>query len=363
MTTVEVVTSIARLTALRQEWSGLASAAATPLLDHDWILSAVEAFHDDGGLRIVVVREASGAPTGIAPLTLATTPSGRRLVLPGASKLLEPGGWLFESRSAVASLVAPALALGTPLLLCRIPEASELTAALHAATRGRATTVTRTTAPSLGVPTIGGWDQYLRSLSSRVTVNLPRLRRKAERVLGPMKIAEIEAQPGEVDALLETLMLVEDSGWKHRAGSSLARRPDLRAFFGAYCRRAAVERRLRVTTLSFGSAIGAVEVSVDAYGRRWQLKIGYHETLAPYYPGLHLTRASLQSAFNRGLRTYEFLGSAETWEQQWRPEVRSYQLVAVYPWNPAGVIGACRDLSGALRRRVYGMTAGKAALA
>jgi hypothetical protein len=55
-----------------------------------------------------------------------------------------------------------------------------------------------------------------------------------------------------------------------------------------------------VTTLSFGSNVAAVELSVEAYRRMWQLKIGSNDALAKFYPGLHLTEASIRSAFERG---------------------------------------------------------------
>jgi CelD/BcsL family acetyltransferase involved in cellulose biosynthesis len=166
-----------------------------------------------------------------------------------------------------------------------------------------------------------------------------------------LEIVEQQPQPSQVDDVLETLITVEDSGWKGRQGSSLARRPDLREFFRRYCRRAASRGRLRVATLSFGASVAAVELSIDAFDRLWQLKIGYHEAVAQYYPGLQLTAASIRAAFERGLEAYEFLGSAEAWEERWRPQPRFYQALLVYPFNAAGVVTACKDFAGAMWRR------------
>ena len=136
-------------------------------------------------------------------------------------------------------------------------------------------------------------------------------------------------------------------------GSSLERRTDLRDFFRAYCRRAAGRGRLRVTLLRLGGTLGAMELATEAYGRLWQLKIGYHDQLAAYYPGLHLVEASIRAAFEQGLESYEFLGSAESWEERWRPEPRTYQLLAVYPFSVSGMIGAGRDLAGVVWRRTH----------
>jgi CelD/BcsL family acetyltransferase involved in cellulose biosynthesis len=350
MSTFELVRSVDRLRALESDWQALAATARTPLLDHDWILSCAETFHADGDLRIGVLRNGS-ALEAAAPLALEATASGMRLAIAGASRLHEPAGWLFTPTASLAELVRPIVQLGWPLLLQRIPADSPLCRALPDVTRRRATTVTRATAPSLAVATRGEWTAYRATLSSQITTNLPRLRRRAERVLGRMEITEVTPAPSQVDALLETVVAIEGSGWKGRRGSSLGCRADLRGFFRRYCQRAAERRRLRVAMVSFGSEIGAIELSVNAYDRLWQLKIGYHETLAPYYPGLHLVEASIRSAFERGLEAYEFLGSAETWEERWRPERHDYRLIALYPWSAAGMIGAARDLTGAVLRR------------
>ena len=79
-------------------------------------------------------------------------------------------------------------------------------------------------------------------------------------------------------------MSVEHSGWKGTGGSSLYQRPLLRTFFRQYALRAAARRMLRVATLSFGTTPAAVEFSVEAGNRVWQMKIGYQEALAPVLP-------------------------------------------------------------------------------
>jgi CelD/BcsL family acetyltransferase involved in cellulose biosynthesis len=155
---------------------------------------------------------------------------------------------------------------------------------------------------------------------------------------------------GEVDAVLNAFAAVERSGWKGRRGASLAKRPDLRGFFRRYCRRAAERKRLRVMALSFGAEAAAMELSVEAYDRIWQLKIRYCDAFAQYYPGLLVTEASVRSSLDRHLEAYEFLGVAEPWEQRWQPDERDCRLVASYPLSARGMVGACRDVAGAVVR-------------
>lgn len=342
-----MVRSIPQLESLRDAWDDLAARVESPLVEHDWFLSCAEALHREEDLRIVTTR-AGGVLSGAAPLAR----EDGRLVILGSAALYEPADWLFASEDALSDLVDQATAAGRPMILRRMRADSEVAGALSRLPRRRALVAARPSADSLAVNTRGAWDTYHAGLSSRITSNLQRLRRKAEKALGPVTFLRHVPAPGEIDRYLEVFTAVEASGWKGRRGSSLASRADLRDFFRRYCRRAAARGRLRISTLSFGTRVGAVELSIEAYRRAWQLKIGYEESLAGYYPGLQLTEASIRSAFELGLEAYEFLGVAEEWERHWRPEARRYRGLAVYPVTVGGLTHACRDAAGAVWRKV-----------
>ena len=344
-----MVRSIQQLESLREAWDALSAPFQSPLLDHDWFASSAAAFHRDEDLRILATWDGRTL-TGVAPLVRERG----RLVVLGGSYLHEPTDWLFSSDQALDELVELALQVGEPIILQRMPVNSSASSALSRLSRRRALSVVRPSADSLAVNTRGMWDSYCAGLSSRLTKDLRRLRRKAVKVLGRMTLVQHQPTPSDVDAQLEIVMAVEGSGWKGRRGSSLGARPDLRNFFRRYCHGAAAKRRLRVSTLHFGDHVAAVELSVEAYRRMWQLKIGYQESLAPYYPGLHLTEMSIRSSFERGLDAYEFLGSAAAWEERWQPDTRRHRLVAVYPLTAPGLAGACQDVAGALWRRFRG---------
>jgi CelD/BcsL family acetyltransferase involved in cellulose biosynthesis len=355
MSSVEFIDSLDGLATLRDEWNALAERCRAPLLDHDWCMSCAETLHGDQPLGVATIREA-GALEGVAPLVVESTAWGPRLTLLGAARLYEPGGWLYSSERILTQLANAVTELGPPLLLLRVPAESAICAVLPRITRHRGVTVVRATAPSLAVPTKGSWTEYYGRLSSRVTSNLPRVQRKGEQRLGPMEIARFSPDPEETHALLDTFVAVEDSGWKGRQGSSLKRQPDLHEFFRRYCRRAAARRRLRMTTLSFGGRVAAVELALEACGRHWQLKIGYLDEFAAYYPGLQLIKGSIRAAFDAGLEAYEFLGSAASWEQPWQPEVREYRTIACYPLSVVGMKIACGDVASAVRRRARART-------
>lgn len=347
-----MIQSIPQLERCRDDWQTLAAARRSPLLDHDWFLSCAEAFHAGSDLRILTVGQTGGGLAGIAPLVHERLPAGARVTHLGVSRLYEPCDWLCASPDAASALVDQGLALGRPLVLQRLPERSLVIDALRTRPWHQAMTVARATATALAVPTTGRWDVYYDSLSSHITSNLQRLRRKAERALGPMTVERVVPAPHQVDTLLESFIAIEGSGWKGRRGSDLGNRIDLRRFFRGYGHRAAAAGRLHVAWLSFGDHPAAAELSIDAYDRIWQLKIGYHEALKADHPGLQLTGSSIEWAFEQGREAYEFLGSAASWEERWRPEERRFQTVAAYPLTAPGLAGACRDAIGMIWRRL-----------
>ena len=346
-----MVRSIQQLEALREDWDTLARRFRTPVLDHDWFLSCAEAFYVNRDLGIVTVRE-RGALAGVAPLVLESTAAGPKLMQIGASKLYEPGGWLFASPHALGELVGAAVAVGRPLLLQRVPADSGVCQAFASVSRRLALTASKNGRPSLGVPTRQSWDRYAASLPTHLSDNLRRWRRKVERQIGPVEYTCESPAASQVNGLLERFAAVEASGWKGRQGSALQARHDLRDFFSRYATRAAAGGRLRIATLTFGSTVAAMEIAIEAYERLWQLKIGYQDALSTYYPGLQLTLGSIRYAFERGLESYEFLGSAAPWQERWKPEPRVYRLLTSYPLTLPGIRAMGHDAMAALGRRL-----------
>jgi CelD/BcsL family acetyltransferase involved in cellulose biosynthesis len=221
--------------------------------------------------------------------------------------------------------------------------------------------ICRRATPSLAVDTTGSWDAYYSRLSSHLSGNVNRHQRKAQRLFGTVRVEQSEPEPGDVEALLTRFAALEATGWKGRGGSALGQQEPLMSFYRRYCGHAAARGELRVATLFFGADIAAMEIAVDAHGRRWQLKIAYQEQVAPFYPGLQLVRGSLRDAFHRQLTSYEFLGVAEAWEEKWQPETREYQKLLIYPPSVYGASALVRDLGVFAWRRAQQARAARTA--
>ena len=350
--TSRVVRSVSQFAAMADDWDALAARFESPLLRHDWFLSCAEACHGEGDLAVVAVYQ-HGRLIAAAPLARARQGLTVRLEFLGMAVLQEPAGLLYESKQALAHLAQALVALGPPVVLARLDAGGPIEAAMRAAVGRRGLVVVRQTWPALRVRVSGDWDAYQRTLSSRLTSNVPRLRKRAAR-LGAVVTEVLAPADGDVEALLRTVMDVEGSGWKGRQGSALRNRTMLRGFVERYAHRAARSGRLRVALLRIGDRVAAVELAVEDFQRWWQLKIGFADDFAELYPGLQLTHETVRHAFERRLLGYEFLGSAAEWERRWNPEERAFELCVTYPATLAGGLGLATDVANKIWGRLDG---------
>ena len=234
----------------------------------------------------------------------------------GMHTLNEPSGLLYLNDAALEALLRALVSLGVPFALARLEAGSLTSRLLSSLVAAPGLVIVRRSASSLAVPLKGHWSEFEQLLSHRARISLPRLHRRAGR-LGPVRSETLSPSPDEVEGLLQVVMQVEVSGWKGRNGSAISLRPDLREFFSEYTKLAAARGRLRISLLWFGSRVAAVQLAVVAHGKWWQLKIAYDEAVGEHSPGLQLTYEVIRRAFAEGVTTFEFLGSAEKWEELW----------------------------------------------
>jgi len=345
---VHLVRSVDEFVPLREEWNRLADRLRSPLLWHEWFLSAARTLHVEGDLRIAVLRSGERL-TAAAPLAVRPGAGSRRLELLGSYALGEPGGLLYEDEAALKALLRRVRSLGTPLTLARLA-APSIARRDWQRTIGPAVVLRIETAPSLTLPLRGEWERFLASRSQRLRYDLRRAGRRADSA-GAVVVEAVSPQPHEVDALFDRFVAVEAAGWKGRRGAALLRCDALRAFFLGFCRAAAARGALRTMFVRIGGEVAAAALTIEAYGRVWALKIAFDERWARCSPGLLLTREAIADALGRGMAAYEFLGSAEPWEERWDPDVRQHATVLVYPSTASGMAALAADVCrGAISR-------------
>jgi CelD/BcsL family acetyltransferase involved in cellulose biosynthesis len=155
-----------------------------------------------------------------------------------------------------------------------------------------------------------------------------------------------------VSTVLERFSRLEAAGWKGRRGTALLHNARMLSFFGEMGRQMADRAALRVGFFSIGGQDAAGIVSLEAHQRTWVLKVGYDERWAFASPGLQLIHAAITDASRRGLSSFEFLGSAERWEERWNTERRPYCGIALYPRSLLGFGWLGTDLSQRIAKRL-----------
>ena len=320
------------------------------MLSHQWILACALTLYATDALRILTVRR-EGALVAAAPLVAVGGASASRLELIGATALCEPSGLLSASDEALELLLRALVALRQPFVLSRIPAVPATSALLTAAAHRRAVVVSTSVGGTLAVPIDSSWPEYVARLSSHRRYDLRRAwRRAGER--GKVRVRIHNPRPDEVDRLLGEFVRVEDAGWKARRGSSLLKRPRLRAFFEQYGRLAASAGILRLSILDVDDTPIAAQFSVECADRLWVMKIGYDEAWSRCSPGSLLLGETMRVAFEKRLRSYEFLGTDEPWLHGWQTVRRELCTMGCYPVSVAGMYGLASDSFARLRARV-----------
>jgi CelD/BcsL family acetyltransferase involved in cellulose biosynthesis len=348
---IQRFTSPAGLNADLPDWgpATFRSRSATPMQSRAWIVACAESFATDGDLRITVIQDERGI-AAIAPLV-------RRKSLPpvtellGARELGEPSDFLFRDEEALRSLVQVLARERTPMVLHRIPAASQSVEVLQRSLRGRAITIARpgNNCPRISIP-LGTADAD-QLLSSSLRSDLRRAQRKAD-AHGKVSV-EVHAPrtAPEFLPLYEQALQVEAAGWKGRGGSAVSVNQAQRAFFSRYGVLASEAGVLRLAFLRFDGVVAAMQYAVEWNGAFWLLKVGYDETYAKCSPGQLLMLHTLRYACLQHLRSYEFLGSAESWTQRWTTAEHETLRMTVYPFGLAGMLAFGGDSLRALRRR------------
>jgi CelD/BcsL family acetyltransferase involved in cellulose biosynthesis len=338
--TMRLIETAAELEALGPAWTGLASPEGSPMQSHAWAGAFAEAYGAEYELK-VLVADAGGEVLAIAPLAARRIGFGR-LEFVGGSELSEPMDFVYRDVAALERLAAGMADLGRPMLLRRMEARSPSVAALHQAYRRRTIFYSREVAPVPWIPLHDGWRDPESQLSSDRRSALARAGRRAVSD-GAVTAEVIAPERDELPSLLAELYRVEAAGWKGRSGTALTHDDRLRAFFSSFAARAADVGMLRLAFLRIGDHTAAVQLAAECGGAFWLLKVGYDERFRRGSPGMLLMLETIRYAANRGLTSFELLGTVEPWTRMWTSSARKCVAVRAYPASPGGLATAALD--------------------
>jgi CelD/BcsL family acetyltransferase involved in cellulose biosynthesis len=309
------------LRALAPHWDRLASRFSTPLLTHDWFVSAAESFHSRDRIA-VFVRKSGDDVVAIAPMLERRRFGLRSLEIIGCDQLGEPSGLLYERPSDLRCILEEIASQGLPVSIDRVSD-PVLVAELSAIEGGTAGELLSSVATSPWIRIGGPWKAYYETITSKWRSAQRRAAKKAESE-GAVAFDFFSPGAGEFRELMERFVEVEGRSWKSRLGTALKTNDRLRTFFERYGGASAAKGIARFAFMRIGEKPVAAQFAVE-YGRRhWLLKIGYDEQYSHCSPGILLMYAALERAFDAGLEAFEFLGSNEGWIQIWDHKLHRY---------------------------------------
>lgn len=351
---IRIAHSLEELAPYQPAWDALAHARGLPLLQYAWFLAAERHLAEPGSVRVVLVLDREDTLIAACALELRRDPAVRdSYQILGMARLYEPSGLLYRDPDGHNALLRALAGLGRPVVLARLwPDAftaafesRRLRLSRHALMFGKYA------APSQYLELAGDYAHYIEALPAQRRYDLRRAYRRAE-AAGIVKCDIILPTPADIDAQMDTAFAVEARSWKGRRGCAVLAQPDLHGFFSTLLRAQAAAQRVVIALLYSGAQSVAAQICLLDQDRLWLLKIGYDEHYAKLSPGLILMNEVIKHSYTLGLAGIEFLGSAEDWVDAWRPALRQYPLLALYPYTPRSLVRLGADLAGLLRRRL-----------
>jgi len=331
MTPASVVRIAEQISALEQEWDGLADrVGAPPFLRPGWI-EAWWSGYGTGQLAIFVARRADGRLAGVLPLYRS------RGCLFSASNAHTPEFGVLAEDAAIARALCQALMehRGPRVSLGGLDPASANALSSAAKAAGRATLVAmqqRSPYIRFGADRSGS----VRYLGQKASADLRRRRRRLEEV-GRLTF-QIEDGTARLDELLEEGFRIEGSGWKDARGTAIRSREDTRRHYTEVARWAGCRGWQRLAFLRVDGRALAFQFGLDDGRSYYFLKGGIARAYARFAPGKLLVDFMLRHANSKGLESFEFLGAAEPWKLEWTETVRERVLVEAFTPSPAGLL-------------------------
>jgi CelD/BcsL family acetyltransferase involved in cellulose biosynthesis len=344
---LEIVRTEAGLLALAPSWDALLarSATRTPFLAWDWIRLWWEEYRDAFQLAVAVVRDSSGVPLAIAPLTIGRPTEGarrhlRHLTFLGGIGEITSEGLDFMVPRGQEALLSPLLCevfrrtrdQWDTVLLPMIPETSpnlpHILAALNTPGAG-AGVVGRHCSHFISLPDT--WEGVEMSHGQNWRSNH---RRKWKKML--TQHGGLTRQGGRDLAASESLdALITLHARRWSAQESLFLRERALRFHRKLVELWLPTDRLSINILELDGAPGAATYCFHHDGRAWFYQAGWNTDYGGISIGKMAVAWAVQCAIGRGLREFDFLPGDLPYKQEWGNAVQHVvDVEAFHPLSP-----------------------------
>jgi CelD/BcsL family acetyltransferase involved in cellulose biosynthesis len=341
---LKTVEELAAVSELKGDWRRLAEARGNAFLTPEWFTSWFEQYGDNVRPFVPALQGADGTVRGLIPLALPLSGRPRVCRIAGANigdafgPLAEPG-----EEAEVAAAAGKALRdAPVPWSVLALDHAEAAETWVDGLAEGLGMRLRRQARSSTELPWVDlsahdDWDSYLATRSSKLRKRLRWLDRRQGRDHSAA-VRRTEA-PDEVERDMATFFELHDRRWVGRGGSSLSS-DRARAFHHRFAAAAQERGWLRLWFLEFDGAPVAAWYGWRI-GERYAF---YNGGLDPEHsklsPGLVLLARVIESAFEEGARTFDFLLGDESYKVRFAEHSRSVtDLTLARPLpNPAALV-------------------------
>jgi CelD/BcsL family acetyltransferase involved in cellulose biosynthesis len=324
---------VEQIDALAEEWDDLADRVdAAPWHRPGWMRAWWPAF-GRGRLRLLTVRR-GGALAAVAPFMDVS--GGRR----AAANWHTPSFSLLAADGDARAELCEQLLHDRPAWLhAPFLDAGDTEPLLGAAALHRYRSLTRTVARSPYVPTEcepnGLWRTGGVNSGSRVR----RVERKRQQLEETSTVEPCVADgDGDLAELLDEGFRVESSGWKAERGTAIVSSPATLGFYTDVARFGALRGSLRLFFVRVDGRMASFELCLEENGRLYNLKGGHDPAWRRYLVGFMTHRLMIEYAHERGLESFEFLGSDAPHKLEWTHVARERMLVQLFAPTPRGTV-------------------------
>jgi CelD/BcsL family acetyltransferase involved in cellulose biosynthesis len=350
---VTAVTRIDEFRALERDWNALSSRAPTSCLfnSFDWLDAWWDAFADeDASLHVLCARDASGRLVGALPLMRSGTrrlrsifnfQSNRSDVLFDRDRPQVVGDLLAHLASAHAGWDV--------LELVWVPEDSPLFFVLARGAIGdlHVHAVKTNDSPYLDLEPAGFDAWYASCFPPKKRRQDRWTLRQLEKIGGRV---EVIRRSDAIHAIVDSILRIEDLGWKARIGGSMNQCPRIRAFVHDIVERASANDTLMIVRAMVHERPAAFLLGIESGGTFNFLKTSYDPTWSALGLGRLVINRAIEASFARNLSRFDFLGAADNYKLRYTETVRPHSTIFVYN---SGVFSKLRR---AVKRRVIPLT-------
>lgn len=194
------------------------------------------------------------------------------------------------------------------------------------------------------------WEAYLKSVSRKFRYNV-RNREKKLRAAGDVELRCITGADECAD-FLDTMLDIDRHSWKEEAGTSMTQRPEQAIYHRRIAPLCAEQGLLRCYLLMLdGEAIAYLFGMLDGT-IYYNLKSSYREQHRQLSPGVVLKAMIMRELIEQGLRTWDFVGTAEPHKLQWSKDTYTLRRYAVFNRTLRGRLLHGRQRVGHIVRRL-----------